>query len=316
MSQEYIQSLITKFTHAAGLEKNYTTHCFRRGGAQYRFMFAPVGERWSLNVIRWWGGWAKGEHVRSAMSTDHSMLTNSACQVDTLMKYLFDSLQNYESSHSDALCPIQDEPDQSFMGDQKALQPLTNHEFRHFSTSIFDTMNSLKTTLELAMQGGISLTGTGNTPPIIWQHPNLSPGTPVHPGSSSGGAAWPVMATDSAPPSQLLASAILAASGSNNGHTLNPFPVPSSSVSTHRMRQSKSSQQRLAPLPGAVIPDIPRGPTAWKIAVKQWDDFLKDWEPWKYTGKMRLVNGTKRSLRETITLEYDACVGFQLRLMP
>jgi len=68
MSQDYIQSLITKFTHAAGLEKNYTTHCFRRGGAQYRFMFAPVGERWSLNVIRWWGGWAKGEHVCSSGS--------------------------------------------------------------------------------------------------------------------------------------------------------------------------------------------------------------------------------------------------------
>ena len=63
MSHEYIQSLITKFTTAAGLEKNYTTHCFRRGGAQYHFMFAPTKDRWSLNIIRWWGGWAKGEHV-------------------------------------------------------------------------------------------------------------------------------------------------------------------------------------------------------------------------------------------------------------
>jgi hypothetical protein len=63
ISQEYIQSLITKFTSSAGLEKSYTMHCFRRGGAQYRFMFAPTKERWSLNIIRWWGGWAAGEHV-------------------------------------------------------------------------------------------------------------------------------------------------------------------------------------------------------------------------------------------------------------
>jgi hypothetical protein len=26
-------------------------------------MFAPVGQRWTLACIRWWGGWAKGEHV-------------------------------------------------------------------------------------------------------------------------------------------------------------------------------------------------------------------------------------------------------------
>ncbi len=219
------------------------------------------------------------------------------------MKYLFDSLQSYESSHGDALCPIRDEPDQSFMGDQKALQPLTNHKFRHFSASIFDTVSSLKTTLE-AMEGRISFTGTGSTPPTI-QHPNLSPTPAWHPSSNSGGAAWPVMPTDSAP--QLLTSAASGSVSRNHGHTPNPIPALPPSVSK-QMRQPKSSQQRLAPLPGAVIPDIPQGPNAWKTAVKQWDDFLKDWEPWKYTGIMRLVNGTKRSLRERIALEYDACV--------
>ena len=49
----------------AGIDgaEHYTTHCFRHGGAQYRFMFAPVGQRWTLACIRWWGGWAKNEHV-------------------------------------------------------------------------------------------------------------------------------------------------------------------------------------------------------------------------------------------------------------
>jgi hypothetical protein len=59
------------------------------------------------------------------------------------MKYLFDSLQSYESGHTDALCPIQNEPDESFMGDQKALGPVTNEEFHLFSMALFDTVNSL-----------------------------------------------------------------------------------------------------------------------------------------------------------------------------
>ncbi|KAF9492745.1 hypothetical protein BDN71DRAFT_1357902, partial [Pleurotus eryngii] len=36
----------------------FTTHCFRRGGAQYWFMWAE--SKWSLKVVKWWGGWASG----------------------------------------------------------------------------------------------------------------------------------------------------------------------------------------------------------------------------------------------------------------
>jgi hypothetical protein len=63
MTHDMVQNVITRFASAAGLTKSYTTHCFRRGGAQYRFMYAPIGKRWSLSKIRWWGGWAIGEHV-------------------------------------------------------------------------------------------------------------------------------------------------------------------------------------------------------------------------------------------------------------
>jgi integrase len=63
MTHDMVQAILVEFAEAAGLTKNYTTHCFRRGGAQYRFMFAPIGKRWSLSIIRWWGGWAIGEHV-------------------------------------------------------------------------------------------------------------------------------------------------------------------------------------------------------------------------------------------------------------
>ena len=62
MSHTRSQDLISEFASGAGLTKHFSTHCFRRGGAQYRFMYAPLGKRWSLSMIRWWGAWA-GEQV-------------------------------------------------------------------------------------------------------------------------------------------------------------------------------------------------------------------------------------------------------------
>ena len=58
-----VQKHINEFAAGAGLTTKFSTHSFRRGGAQYRFMFCPIGERWSLSAVRWWGGWASGEYV-------------------------------------------------------------------------------------------------------------------------------------------------------------------------------------------------------------------------------------------------------------
>ncbi|KIY49033.1 hypothetical protein FISHEDRAFT_26204, partial [Fistulina hepatica ATCC 64428] len=63
MTHEVAQSLINRFATGAGLNKEFTTHSLRRGGAQYRFIHAPLGQRWSLTMIQWWGGWAAGEQV-------------------------------------------------------------------------------------------------------------------------------------------------------------------------------------------------------------------------------------------------------------
>jgi hypothetical protein len=67
MSYDTIQNLLAEFSTGAELNKLYTTHCFWHGGAQYRFMYAPLGKRWSLSMIRWWGGWATREHVSCIM---------------------------------------------------------------------------------------------------------------------------------------------------------------------------------------------------------------------------------------------------------
>jgi hypothetical protein len=191
------------------------------------------------------------------------------------MKYLFNSLQSYESGHSDALCPIQDEPDKSFMGDHKVLQLATNEDLHVFSSTLFDMLKSMLS--NQAMHGGV--------PPITAQHPS---------------------------PPALLGVAEPAALTAASGHAVAPFASVSNTheaaTSQPSASKQKPSQRRLAPIPGAVIPDIPRGPNAWKVAVQQWDEFLRDWEPYKYTRPMRLMNGTKRSIWETIAVKYDVCV--------
>ena len=63
MTHETVQKYLNEFSEGAGMKARYTTHCFRRGGAQYRFMYAPLGKRWSLITIHWWGGWSEGESV-------------------------------------------------------------------------------------------------------------------------------------------------------------------------------------------------------------------------------------------------------------
>ena len=59
--------MINEATDMAGIDQSlsftFSTHCFRRGGAQYCFVHAPIGEQWPLDWIRWWGGWAKNETV-------------------------------------------------------------------------------------------------------------------------------------------------------------------------------------------------------------------------------------------------------------
>ncbi|KAF9084375.1 hypothetical protein BGX27_003824, partial [Mortierella sp. AM989] len=94
--------LLDQYTSEAGILEGkhgrYTTHCFRRGGAQHRFMFAK--EKWSLKAIKWWGGWSEGEGV------------------GTIMKYLLDEFVRYESGFGDMLSPARSDSRHSiFMGE-------------------------------------------------------------------------------------------------------------------------------------------------------------------------------------------------------
>ncbi|KAF8688094.1 hypothetical protein AX14_003512 [Amanita brunnescens Koide BX004] len=128
MSYQKMRELLNDFTEEAGLHSQYSTHCFRRGGAQYRFMYAPIGQRWTLNAIRWWGGWADGE------------------KVDTLMHYLINSLQADENDYSDQLNPMQlntDAPGKSLMGEHLELQPATLQDVRILQEAIMNHLDRI-----------------------------------------------------------------------------------------------------------------------------------------------------------------------------
>jgi hypothetical protein len=64
MSFESFSKLLNETACAAGLkDRRFSSHSFRRGAAQWRFMRAPPSQRWTLDVCRWWGGWAEKEGV-------------------------------------------------------------------------------------------------------------------------------------------------------------------------------------------------------------------------------------------------------------
>ena len=85
------------------------------------------------------------------------------------MKYLVDSLQSYETSHSDALCPVQWEAEKSFMGKHKLFEPLTVNEFHMISSSITHT---IKETINAAIA---SIVVPGHSDPPAGQWPSRVP---------------------------------------------------------------------------------------------------------------------------------------------
>jgi hypothetical protein len=77
------------------------------------------------------------------------------------------------------------------------------------------------------------------------------------------------------------------------------------------------------PLPNVKIPNIRRGPNAWKDAIKQWEEddpvtgskALRDWPEAWYTGTQRVLFATKRMQRSIIAAEYDRYVCWASALL-
>ncbi|KIL00306.1 hypothetical protein PAXRUDRAFT_770033, partial [Paxillus rubicundulus Ve08.2h10] len=122
LSHDTVQSWIDEAVSGAKIAVSnggkFTTHMYRRGGAQYRYMFAPVGKRFTLAKVRWWGGWAENKHR------------------DTMIRYLLDELHAYETDHGDALCPIQQEANVSLLGEHTLVKPATTEDVCLLQASI------------------------------------------------------------------------------------------------------------------------------------------------------------------------------------
>ncbi|KIK32078.1 hypothetical protein CY34DRAFT_760908 [Suillus luteus UH-Slu-Lm8-n1] len=306
ISHDAVQKWINESTAGAGILGNFSTHCFRRGGAQYLFMFAPVGQRWTLAKFRWWGGWAEGEHR------------------DTLVRYLLDELHTYEADYSDALAPISRGANASLAGEYALARPASTEELRMVHESVTTDVNSLRNEIRSVNNSLHSLTSvvvqaassTSTTPSL--QHLDSSCFTDISSESASRTPtpSGPVVGVHAAAP-QLPPA----------GPVINPIPIPPSIYTAVLPQQQppamlsiRLTSQKL-PTAGLVIPRVPvtrvNGTSSpknksWKEIVEHWlvgdrdrglTTPLKDWPKKWYQGANRRF-ASKYHQRATIALEF------------
>ncbi|KAG1870629.1 hypothetical protein DFJ58DRAFT_652909 [Suillus subalutaceus] len=281
ISHDTVQKWINELTAGAGILGNFSTHCFRRGGAQYSFMFAPVGQRWTLAKVRWWGGWAEGEHR------------------DTLVHYLLDELHTYETDYSDALAPISCGADASLAGEYALARPASTEELRMVHASVATDVNSLRNEIGSVNNSLHSLTKCASRTPT----PSYTPSGPVvgaHAAAPQLPPARPVINQIPTPPSIYTAA-------------LPQQQLPAT-------LSIRVTSQKL-PTAGLVIPRVPvsrpNGTTSlksrsWKEIVEHWlvgdpdrglVTPLKDWPKEWYQGANRRF-ASKYHQRATIALEF------------
>ncbi|TRM70317.1 hypothetical protein BD626DRAFT_533627 [Schizophyllum amplum] len=255
-------------------------------------MLAPPGHRWSLSRCRWWGGWAEGENV------------------DTLMKYLLDSLQRAETSHADALNPVFLPMDESYMGEDDLLQVPTKAEFRLFFQTLDEKLAQSFSQLAVSAEQKILDVLTSFRPATT---ATIAP-YEAHPDRVSAVDAHraDMFLQDASPhytlPSQDMYHGLPATTSLPTTYILPPHGTPFSNValqplprchprpSTVRHSQmlalpppptrlgpahvpvaslegeqiTKTSSSPPVPQAGVEIPSVGRGPGAWLKAAQQW----------------------------------------------
>ncbi|KAJ7447440.1 hypothetical protein FB451DRAFT_1536093 [Mycena latifolia] len=303
ISHDDVDKWIKEFARGAKLPQTngtFSTHCFRRGGAQYRFMFAPVGRRWTLRQVRWWGGWAEGEHR------------------DTLIKYILDELNTYEDDYSGMLLPVQDDTDATFLGEGSSLAPATTEHIsllhRSLSTDIRTVSADIRTVSGAVDKLCLAMAGVQYSHAPAFHPPNLSV---LHQSQS----APPVAAFSLTRP--LIPITLTA----NRSHPL-PF------VNTSNTPSSPPPRGRPLPNKHLAVPDVPiRLPDgsrshkrdSWRIIVRHWTEGdpahglttpLRDWPKEWLTGANRQFFAAKHQQRRVIATEYLTKHVFPAQSMP
>ena len=70
LTHDTVQKWLDESAGAVSISVRLTTHCFQHGWVQYRLLYVPFGQWWSLQVVQWWDDWAEGEQV-SIMQWDN-----------------------------------------------------------------------------------------------------------------------------------------------------------------------------------------------------------------------------------------------------
>ncbi|KAG1901248.1 uncharacterized protein F5891DRAFT_1144993 [Suillus fuscotomentosus] len=291
ISHDTVQAWIDEATTEAGIPRgagdNFTTHTYRCGGAQWRWMFAPIGQRWTLARVRWWGSWAENENH------------------DTLIRYLLDELSTYENDHSDALCPTQREADASLLGEHLLVKSVCIQDLQSMHECISADVAGLRSDLHTLAATLYNGTGMCNAPHSSTLLSN--PGNPCIVHHSSG----------SLPPS----------SESQPCYPAIPSSTLSQPSALTRITDGATilevgSRSLVLPEKGLVIPDVPtRHPdgthtpraASWRQIVKHWTDGdpkhglllpLRDWPPEWIRGKNKKFFAMKYHQRSVIALEF------------
>ena len=202
------------------------------------------------------------------------------------MRYLLDDLSSQESSHHDALCPTQREASKSFNGDHVLKAPVTTGEVRQLFQAVEREFHKLR--LEIRHGNHIL--------PQPLPDSNVPFSTHLHPPATASQPSLPAPASSHMPSNHPLPSA------------LQYLPPNQHTALRKNLKQNRS----VPPITNVIIPNIPRGPDAWRIAVKHWEDpqsipngrALKDWPNEWHSGAMSRFTGSKYNQRKDIAEEY------------
>jgi hypothetical protein len=269
-SHDTILNLIREVTHAANVAPSagkFSSHSYRRGGCQHKFTYADVGERWSLIMVRWWGGWAEGENVRFPFLVANHDSSSCLCgwlQRLTLMRYILDDVDDMEADFRDARRPAAVDPEEGLRGEAQLLSHPTFNDMHNAINTAVDNVHTL-------FKGTVT-SEFAEMRTMLGLHPHSST-LPTDHRASTSASTTPLHATAPKPAVRCFVGYV----------PPNTEPVQTSGT-------TGTIQARIA-IP-KVHKEVPLE-ERWKEWVRQWehpspdqgnDVALKDWEPEWYSG--------------------------------
>ncbi|KAG8995254.1 hypothetical protein FRB90_000220 [Tulasnella sp. 427] len=268
----------------------FTSHCFRRGGAQYRFF----EDGWSVEQAQVWGGWVGDE------------------KPDTMMKYLINVRHQNEKDYSDLLSPIRADCETKKRADNNHLgtHPVTRAEHQNSMKQMQAALDSVVNYLGNRTASLIPSSSAAFPNPINLTGPTGTPLSyillPVH--ASIPG---PSITQESTLPLPLdLVSGHTAPAhlpvNSDPIRPTAPFPPP-----------VLPSHETLPESQPPVVPNLVKTRTSmlWQCAIRDWEFAdpsrmlfipLGQWEPHMWR-KENAGNASKRGHRELIYKAWVEC---------